>query len=98
MKRLVAWMCVIVVVFLLNVSGGSAAEEYEIAYVAKLIGIPWFNVTEDGIREAAKDLGVNGYLVGPPDPDPAQPHQAGNLRTPTGRKLGAGAGQILLHL
>ncbi len=47
-------------------------KEWEIVYVAKLIGIPWFNVTEQGIKDASKKYGVKGSLVGPPDPDPAQ--------------------------
>lgn len=48
------------------------AKEWNIVYVAKLIGIPWFNVTEQGILAAAKKYGVKGSLVGPPDADPAQ--------------------------
>ena len=50
----------------------SAEEPYEIVYVAKLIGIPWFNATEDGMKAMAKKLGVKASVVGPPDPDPAQ--------------------------
>lgn len=55
-------------------AGGSAekSEPYEIVYVAKLVGIPWFNATEDGMKAMGKKLGVNASLVGPPDPDPAQ--------------------------
>jgi len=37
------------------VSGTSvAAEKYEIAVVAKVTGIPWFNRMETGVNEAAR--------------------------------------------
>jgi simple sugar transport system substrate-binding protein len=49
-----------------------AEEVYDIVYVAKLVGIPWFNATEEGMIKRAEELGVNAALVGPPDPDPAQ--------------------------
>lgn len=32
-----------------------AAEKYEIAVVAKVTGIPWFNRMEVGVNEAAKN-------------------------------------------
>jgi simple sugar transport system substrate-binding protein len=47
-------------------------EEYEIAVVVKITGIPWFNRLEEGVNQAAEDLGVNAYQVGPADADPAQ--------------------------
>ncbi len=48
------------------------AKEYEIAVVVKIAGIPWFNRMEEGVKDAAKDLGVNAYQIGPSDADPAQ--------------------------
>ena len=55
------------------ISGTSvAAEKYEIAVVAKVTGIPWFNRMETGVNEAAKKLDVNAYQTGPSTPDPAQ--------------------------
>lgn len=48
------------------------AKEYEIAIVVKIGGIPWFNRLEVGVKDAAKELGVNAYMVGPADADPAQ--------------------------
>jgi len=47
-------------------------EEFEIAVVVKLVGIPWFNAMEKGVLEAGKQLGVNAYLTGPPEADEAQ--------------------------
>jgi simple sugar transport system substrate-binding protein len=52
---------------------GQAAEEpYEIAVVVKIAGIPWFNRLEEGVTQSASELGVNAYMVGPSDADPAQ--------------------------
>jgi simple sugar transport system substrate-binding protein len=48
------------------------AEPYEVAVVVKIAGIPWFNRLEEGVVEAAEDLNVNAYQVGPADADPAQ--------------------------
>ena len=85
MKKLFIILVAFAVVFslgALNVFAGSekdsskAAKEgkkYEIVYVAKLIGIPWFNITEDGMVDTAKKFGdVTARVVGAPDPDPAQ--------------------------
>ncbi len=47
-------------------------KPYQIVYVAKLVGIPWFNVTKEGMEIAGKELGVNVDLVGPAEPDAAQ--------------------------
>lgn len=41
-----------------------AADKYEIAVVAKVTGIPWFNRMEVGVNEAAKKLDVNAYQTG----------------------------------
>jgi simple sugar transport system substrate-binding protein len=70
-------LCSFVVVFAASEKEEAAtaekAKEYEIVYVAKLIGIPWFNITEDGMKDAAAKLGnVKAHVVGAPDPDPAQ--------------------------
>ena len=38
-------------------------DEYEIAVVVKILGIPFFNVLEEGVKEAAEDLGVVVLLI-----------------------------------
>lgn len=48
------------------------ADVQEIAVVVKIIGIPFFNVLEEGVKRAAEELGVNAYVTGPTDADPAQ--------------------------
>ena len=40
-----------------------AAEKYEIALVAKVNGIPWFNRMGVGVKEAADKLNVNAALL-----------------------------------
>ena len=49
----------------------ASAKEYEIAVVVKIAGIPWFNRMEEGVVDAAKELGVNAYQIGPSEADPA---------------------------
>lgn len=54
-------------------SEAPAAEDVpEIAVVVKITGIPFFNVLEEGVKRAAEELGVNAYVTGPTDADPAQ--------------------------
>lgn len=47
-------------------------ESYEVAVVVKIIGIPFFNVFEEGVKQAAADLGINAYVTGPTEADAAQ--------------------------
>lgn len=49
-----------------------AEDELEIVTVVKITGIPWFNRLEEGVDQAAEELGVNAYQIGPSDADPAQ--------------------------
>lgn len=65
---------VVILVLLLALPAISAAGEkkYELVTVVKLIGIPWFNRMEEGVKKAANDLDVNAYLIGPPTADVAQ--------------------------
>jgi len=42
-----------------------ASKEWKIAFVPKLIGIPYFNAMEAGGNRAAKDLGVEFIYTGP---------------------------------
>ena len=38
----------------------------KIAFVMKLIGIPYTNVCEDGMKKAAQELGIDAVFLGPP--------------------------------
>ncbi|MDK2897132.1 MAG: simple sugar transport system substrate-binding protein [Candidatus Atribacteria bacterium] len=69
-KTLVGLLLVSVMVFSFVLWAG-AQEEYEIAVVVKVAGIPWFSRLEEGVKQAAKDFGVNAYMVGPTTADPA---------------------------
>jgi simple sugar transport system substrate-binding protein len=57
---------------ILSLPGSAAAKDMEIVTVVKIAGIPWFNRLEEGVDQAAKDLGIKAYQVGPSDADPAQ--------------------------
>ncbi len=50
-----------------------AGDVYEVVFIPKLIGIPWYTSMENGLKEYAKTLGdVEITVSGAPDPDPAQ--------------------------
>ncbi len=54
---------------------GSQGEsgQFEIVFIPKLIGIPWFNAMEDGFKAFAKDTGgIKITVSGAPEADPAQ--------------------------
>lgn len=74
MKRPIQILAVTVFIALLLMSifPVSAAKKLEIPVVVKLIGIPWFNQFEIGVKKAAEKFGVNAYVVGPTQADPAQ--------------------------
>ena len=55
---------------LFAITPGYAADEVPV--VVKIAGIPWFTAMEKGIKEAAKDTGLNAFMVGPTTADPAQ--------------------------
>ncbi|MFC6602158.1 substrate-binding domain-containing protein [Ectobacillus funiculus] len=44
---------------------GDYTNEYTIAVVPKVSGIPYFNAVKDGALEAGRDLGVNVLYMGP---------------------------------
>ena len=48
------------------------AKQKQIAVVVKIGGIPWFNAMEVGIKKAAKEQGVNAWMIGPTQADAAQ--------------------------
>lgn len=48
-----------------------AFAETKIGVVVKIGGIPWFNAMETGIQEAGDALGVDAFMIGPTDADPA---------------------------
>jgi simple sugar transport system substrate-binding protein/rhamnose transport system substrate-binding protein len=55
-----------------NKSGNSGNGKITIAVVPKLVGIPYFNASETGAKQAGKDLGVNVIYTGPTEADAAQ--------------------------
>ena len=48
------------------------SDEYEIVFIPKLVGIPWFTAMENGFRDYAEERGgISISVVGAPDTDPA---------------------------
>lgn len=47
------------------------AADFEIVYIVKADGIPWFDVERAGLEQAAKDYGFKATTVGPPKADAA---------------------------
>ncbi|SES74663.1 simple sugar transport system substrate-binding protein/rhamnose transport system substrate-binding protein [Salinibacillus kushneri] len=53
-------------------SGDSGSEEFSIAVVPKLVGIPYFNASEKGAERAGEELGVNVNYTGTTQADASQ--------------------------
>ena len=59
MRRFLVFLLMVMVVI-------SFAKVYKIAFIPKLVGIPYFNAMDEGCKRAAKDLGNVEYIyVGP---------------------------------
>lgn len=57
-----------------NTSSGSSAagKKYKIVIMPKLVGIPYFNASETGVKKAGEDLGVDVTYTGPTKADAAE--------------------------
>ncbi len=63
---------VLVVIFAVLSLSAVAFAKYKIAFVPKLIGIPYFNAMEEGGKKAAQDLDVEFIYTGPVTADVAK--------------------------
>jgi ABC-type sugar transport system substrate-binding protein len=50
---------------------GKIPANFELLYIPKLDGIPWFKVVQKGIEQCAVDYGFKATVVSPPKADPA---------------------------
>lgn len=71
MKRF-ASVGVILLALLVAWSFTAQAQPIRVAFVPKLVGIPYFNAMEEGGKKAAEDLGVEFIYTGPVSDDPAR--------------------------
>ncbi len=55
-----------------SAGGQTAGKSYNMATVVKIAGINWFNRMEEGVKQFAKDKGVNAYEKGPDTADAAK--------------------------
>jgi simple sugar transport system substrate-binding protein len=51
---------------------GRAAETKTMVTVVKEAGVPWFNILNQGLNEAAAKYSIQSSMTGPATPDPAQ--------------------------
>jgi len=72
MKRSLFFVTALALVFVLAAPSAMAQKRWKIAFVPKLIGIPYFNAMQDGGNKAAKDLGVDFIYTGPTTADAAK--------------------------
>jgi rhamnose transport system substrate-binding protein len=72
MKRYLAFFLAAVIVLALVAPSAMAQKKYKIAFVPKLVGIPYFNAMEEGGKKAAADLGVEFIYTGPVTADVAK--------------------------
>jgi rhamnose transport system substrate-binding protein len=72
MKKSLFFLVVCVLLVVLVVPSAMAQKKWKIAFVPKLIGIPYFNAMEDGGKKAAADLGVEFIYTGPTTADVAK--------------------------
>ena len=59
---------------MLFANGGTEVDDgsYDIVFIPKLVGIPWFTAMENGLKDYAEQAGgINVSVVGAPDTDPA---------------------------
>ncbi|HHV63027.1 MAG TPA: autoinducer 2 ABC transporter substrate-binding protein [Firmicutes bacterium] len=73
-RRKILLTLLLAVLSLVLVFGTATAgsKPIKIAFVPKLVGIPYFNAMEEGGKQAAKDLGVEFIYTGPVTADPTK--------------------------
>lgn len=77
MKRLFILSMILFVVIGTAVFASGAQEQqaddtYDIVFIPKLVGIPWFTAMENGFKDYAEETGgLNVSVLGAPDTDPA---------------------------
>ena len=75
MKRKISLLVLLTMMLSILAFGAMAHaddEEYEIAVVVKVVGIDYFSVFEEGVKEFAEEYGVNAYVTGPSTADAAE--------------------------
>jgi rhamnose transport system substrate-binding protein len=72
MKKGLFFLVALALVFVLAAPLAMAQKKWKIAFVPKLIGIPYFNAMQDGGNKAAQDLGVEFIYTGPTTADVAK--------------------------
>ena len=70
---MLAFMVISMPVFAGGQQEAAGEDQFEIVFIPKLIGIPWFNAMEDGLKAYAEENGnIKVTVAGAPEADPAQ--------------------------
>jgi len=64
-------LAIVVALLVTSAAQVAAQKKTQVAFVPKLVGIPYFNAMEKGGNQAAKDLGVEFVYTGPTTADSA---------------------------
>ena len=62
---------VLAMIFVLAMLVSSVAMAETIVVMPKLVGIPYFNASENGVKAAGEELGIDARYVGPTEGDAA---------------------------
>jgi simple sugar transport system substrate-binding protein len=71
MLRKIAFIAALGTMVSVAAMGVAIAKDVKVGVVVKIGGIPWFNAMEAGITARAKELGDDGFMIGPTSADPA---------------------------
>ncbi len=69
---LVVMLAMVLSILAFGAAAQADGDEYEIAVVVKVVGIDYFSVFEEGVKEFADEYGVNAYVTGPSTADAAE--------------------------
>ena len=71
MRKLLAAFTLLLLIATLANPSAFAKDKFRMGIVVKIGGIPWFNAMEVGIKKAAKERGIDAWMIGPQSSDPA---------------------------
>ncbi|VDA99584.1 hypothetical protein S1OALGB6SA_655 [Olavius algarvensis spirochete endosymbiont] len=72
MRKTLLIVVVLLAVFSLSTCSRGDDDAYEIVFIPKLVGIPWFTAMENGFEDYAAEIGdLKISVLGAPDTDPA---------------------------
>lgn len=72
LRKSVTLMGLLLLGSLVSIPAFAQAKTYNVTFIPKLVGVPWFSAMEKGLHDfAKKDGGIKFSVAGAPDTDPA---------------------------